>query len=116
MGPTSRTVELGEQAVLCEATLWLYWTHRGDLVALNASSLLSLHVVDIEGLVHRYPAVRTWGAAHAVYFRTAVEISPNATDLFDTEEAFGLTSSSNKPDGGAMKRGCSNLSNLSQDY
>lgn len=67
--------------LMCEATLWLHWNHRGDFDSTGHANAINLEVSGAERLIELYPVVRTAMANHARTFSAYMLDVGDVTDL-----------------------------------
>eukprot|EP00928_Gymnodinium_smaydae_P065313 TRINITY_DN4847_c0_g1_i2.p1 TRINITY_DN4847_c0_g1~~TRINITY_DN4847_c0_g1_i2.p1 ORF type:complete len:694 (-),score=58.55 TRINITY_DN4847_c0_g1_i2:114-2165(-) len=94
---------------LCEAVLWTYWKHHGDLVAYSASCLVVLSAADFHIAVRAFYEASLELRRHAAVFVAHLnECAPSArSDLLSSDSLFKRLSN-----GGSIVKGLSYFKDL----
>jgi len=79
---------LQDSGDLCEAVLWTWWAHRGDLEAVTEVSAFELDARNFEEVVSSYLPVQQAMRVHSKRFVDALNESPDVSDLFNSAEAL----------------------------
>lgn len=88
MGPATDFKKVREGQMLCEASLYTHWVHKGDLLSESHVCMIKLESNSFEKLVDAYPMVRRFGASHARRFVAVLNASKSVSDLFQTSDVF----------------------------
>merc|ERR1712217_340959 len=83
-----RTANITAGSFMSEAVLWVNWVHLGDFDVIAHSSLLTLPVDRMEGLVVQYPIVQQTMRQHALRFSDALHKAADVSDRFSSSAAL----------------------------